>query len=152
MASHPVPPPWSNRRRWFPTTQDSTEGSLGGCTDGFTGCAWIVGDVISPSESQSRTAVSDSLQPYGLHSPWNSPGQNTGVGSLSLLQGIFPSQGLNPDGKASAYNSRDLGSIPGSRRSPGEGNGNPLQYSCLENPMGQGIWWATVHGVIKRQT
>ena len=41
-------------------------------------------------------AVSDSLQPHGLHSPWNSPGQNTGVGSLSLLQGIFPTQGLNP--------------------------------------------------------
>ena len=37
-----------------------------------------------------------SLRPYGLYSPWNSPGQNTGVGSLSLLQGIFPTQGLNP--------------------------------------------------------
>ena len=41
----------------------------------------------------------------------------------------------------------DLGSIPGSGRSPGEGNGNPLQYSCLENPMDRGAWWATVHGV-----
>ena len=40
--------------------------------------------------------MSDSLRPYGLYSPWNSPGQNTGVGSLSLLQGIFPTQGLNP--------------------------------------------------------
>ena len=40
--------------------------------------------------------MSDSLQPHGLHSPWNSPGQNTGVGSLSLLQGIFPTQGSNP--------------------------------------------------------
>ena len=45
----------------------------------------------------SRSVVSDSLQPHGLYSPWNSPGQNTGVGSLSLLQGIFPTQGLNPD-------------------------------------------------------
>ena len=44
------------------------------------------------------------------------------------------------DGKASAYNARDLGSIPGSGRSPGEGNGNPLQYSCLENPMDRGAW------------
>ena len=44
------------------------------------------------------------------------------------------------DGKASAYNAGDLGSIPGSGRSPGEGNGNPLQYSCLENPMDQGAW------------
>ena len=56
------------------------------------------------------------------------------------------------DGKASAYNEGDLGSIPGSERSPGEGNGNPLQYSCLENPMDQGAWWATVHGVAKSRT
>ena len=48
--------------------------------------------------------------------------------------------------KASAYNVGDLGSISGSGRSPGEGNGNPLQYSCLENPMDGGAWWATVHG------
>ena len=45
---------------------------------------------------------------------------------------------------------RDAGSIPGSERSPGEGNGNPLQYSCLENAMDRGAWWATVHGVTKR--
>ena len=44
------------------------------------------------------------------------------------------------DGKASAYNAGDPGSIPGSGRSPGEGNGNPLQYSCLENPMDGGVW------------
>ena len=48
------------------------------------------------SESESHSLVSDSLQPPGLYSAWNSPGQNTGVGSLSLLQGIFPTQGLNP--------------------------------------------------------
>ena len=47
-------------------------------------------------ESKSSSAVSDSLQPHGLYSPWNSPGQNTGVGSRSLLQGTFPTQGLNP--------------------------------------------------------
>ena len=41
----------------------------------------------------------------------------------------------------------NVGSIPGSGRSPGEGNGNPLQYSCLENPMDRGAWWASVHGV-----
>ena len=51
--------------------------------------------------------------------------------------------------KASACNAGDLGSIPGSGRSPEEGNGNPLQYSCLENPMDVGAWWATVHGVAK---
>ena len=48
------------------------------------------------SESDRLSVVSDSLWPRGLHSPWNSPGYNTGVGSLSLHQGIFPSQGLNP--------------------------------------------------------
>ena len=42
---------------------------------------------------------------------------------------------------------RDEGSIPGLERSPGEGNGNPLQYSCLENPMDRGAWWATVNGL-----
>ena len=42
---------------------------------------------------------------------------------------------------------RDVGSIPGWGRSPGEANGNPLQYSCLENPMDRGTWWATIHGV-----
>ena len=46
----------------------------------------------------------------------------------------------------------DLGSIPGLGKSPGEGNGNPLQYSCLEHPMDGGAWWATVHGVIKSRT
>ena len=54
--------------------------------------------------------------------------------------------------KGSACNAGDLGSIPGSGRAPGEGNGNPLQYSCLENPMDGGAWWATVHGVSKSQT
>ena len=53
--------------------------------------------------------------------------------------------------KASARNAGDLGSIPGSGRSPGEGNGNPLQYSCLENPMDGGAWWATVHRVSKTE-
>ena len=52
----------------------------------------------------------------------------------------------------SACNAGDLGSIPGLGRSPGEGNGNPLQYSCLENPMDKGAWWATIHGVAKSQT
>ena len=49
-------------------------------------------------------------------------------------------------------NAGDVGSIPGSGRSPGEGNGNPLQYSCLENSMDRRTWWATVHGVTKSQT
>ena len=51
--------------------------------------------------------------------------------------------------KESACNVGDVGSIPALGRSPGEGNGNPSQYSCLENPMDRGAWWATVHGVVK---
>ena len=54
--------------------------------------------------------------------------------------------------KASACNAGELGSIPGLGRSPGERNGNPLQYSCLDNPMDGGAWWATVHGVAKSRT
>ena len=61
----------------------------------------------------------------------------------------FPS---GSDGKASAYHVGDLGLIPGSGRSPGEGNGNLLQYTCLENPMDGGAWQATVHRVTKSQT
>ena len=53
------------------------------------------------------------------------------------------------DSKEPACDSGDVGSIPGSGRSPGEGNGNPLQYSCLENSMNRGAWQAIVHGVSK---
>ena len=56
------------------------------------------------------------------------------------------------DGEASAYNAGDPGSIPGSGISSGGRNGNPLQYSCLENSMDRGAWWATVHGVAKSRT
>ena len=56
------------------------------------------------------------------------------------------------DGKESSCNAGDLGSIPGLGRSPGEGNGNPLQYSCLQNPMDRGAWWATDDGVAKTRT
>ena len=62
-----------------------------------------------------------------------------------LLRG-FPCSSV---GKQSACNAGDLGSIPGSGRSPGEGNGNTLQYSCLENPIDREAWQATVHGVAK---
>ena len=55
-------------------------------------------------------------------------------------------------GKESACNAGDAGSILGSERSPGGGHGNPVQDSCLENPMDRGAWWATVHGVAKSQT
>ena len=112
--------------------------------------------------SESYSVVSNSLRPHGLHNPWNSP-----------TQGIFPTQGSNPGlpscrripyqqshkgspdnspGKESACNAGDQGSAPWSERSPGEGNGNPLQYSRLEHPMDRGAWWAIVHGVAKSRT
>ena len=69
----------------------------------------------------------------------------------SILKVILGFPG-GSEGKASAYNERDPDSIPGWGRSPGEGNGNPLQYSCLENPMDREVWYATVHGVAKSQT
>ena len=53
---------------------------------------------------------------------------------------------------ANAGDVRDVGSVPGSERAPAAGNGNPLQYSCLEDPMDRGTWWAIVHGVRKSQT
>ena len=62
---------------------------------------------------------------------------------------VFPG---GSDGKESACNAGDPGSIPGSGRSPGEVNGYPLQYSCLENPMDRRAWQATVHGVTKSWT
>ena len=134
--------------------------------------------------------MSNSLQSHGLYSPWSSPGQNTGVGSLSHLQGIFPIQGSNPDlphckwilyqlsyqgiptdvfhpktfmdllnwlkcGSmvkclpAVTGDTGAIGSVPGSGRSPWGRNGNPLQYSCLENPIHRRAWRATIHGVTK---
>ena len=64
---------------------------------------------------------------------------------------LAPTTGFphNSDGEESAYNAGDPDSIPGLGRSPGEGNGNPLQYSCLGNPMDRGAWRATVHGVAR---
>ena len=56
------------------------------------------------------------------------------------------------DGKESACIAEDLGLNPGSGKSPGEENGNPFQYSCLENPMDREAWWATLHRVTKSQT
>ena len=66
-----------------------------------------------------------------------------------MREGGFPD---GSGGKESACNAEDAGSIPGSGRPPGGGHGNPLQYSCLENTMDRGAWWATVHGVAESHT
>ena len=73
------------------------------------------------------------------------------VYSVSLYRNIQGFPGCS-DGKESACNAGGLGSISGLGRSPGEGNGNTPQYSCLENSMDRGAWWATIHGVTKSWT
>ena len=140
--------------------------------------------------------MSNCLWPHELYTPWTSPGQNTGVGSHSLLQGIFPTQGLNPGlpqfrqifyqlshqespgfwpssptpvllpGKSHGWRSL-VGCSPWSCEESdtterldfhfslsclGEGNGNPLQCSCLESPRDGGAWWAAVSGVAQSRT
>ena len=76
------------------------------------------------------------------------------VGIIIILKGCLVGLGLPRwlTGKESACSEGDMGSVPGWGRSPGEGNGNPLQYSCLENPMDRGARRATVHGVAKNWT
>ena len=88
----------------MPSSRGSSQSRDGTCTSCvscfgrevlYTSAIWEA--LLRPeSESESRSFLSESLWPRGLFSPWNSPGQNTGVGSLTLLQGIFPTQGLNP--------------------------------------------------------
>ena len=81
--------------------------------------------------------------------------QNGNINSINFIGLLRESNDLlygGSDGKESTCNAGDLGSISGSGRSPGEGNGNPLQYSCLENPMDKGAWWAIVPGITKSQT
>ena len=86
-------------------------------------------------------------RPWSNHeSKYRSPGLNSAALAVALG---FPG---GSEVKVSAWNAGDLGSIPASGRSPGEGKGNPLQYSCLENPMEGGAWWATVHRVAKSRT
>ena len=130
------------------------------------------------SESVSCSLISDSLCPHRLRptrllSPWDFPGENAGLGCHFPLQGIFLTQGSIPgllhcrlilylgaslvaqlvkNPLAKARDARDVSLILGLGRSPGEGNGNSLWYSFLENSMDRGAWQTTVHGVMKSQT
>ena len=127
-----------------------------------------------------HSIVSDSLSPHELSCPWNSPGQNTGVGSLSFLQRIFPTQGLNPGlphCRRILYQLSQKGSpntgvgslsllqqiFPTQESNWGllhcrqilyqlNYQGSPLQYSCLENSMDRGAWLATVCRAAKSWT
>ena len=78
-------------------------------------------------------------------------GSTVGLLRLGCMQG-FPGGTVVKNPPANAGDTREAGLIPGSGRSPREGNGNPLQYSCLGNSMDRGAWWATVYGVAKSQT
>ena len=74
------------------------------------------------------------------------------LGNLEASWEGFPNGSAGKESAGKAGDIGDVGSIPGLGRSPGEGNGNPLQYSCLENPMDGGAWRATVHGVTNSST
>ena len=80
------------------------------------------------------------------------PSEQPGKGAVSTLYTFCSSYPTGSDGKESACHAGDLGLIPGSERSCREGNDNPLQYSCLENPMDREAWWATLHRAAKSQT
>ena len=82
----------------------------------------------------------------GAQSWYTGMTQRDGMG-WEVGVGLRMGNTCTPMAKESTCNAGDLGLIPESGRSPGEGNGNPLQYSCLENPMDRGAWWAAVHGV-----
>ena len=113
----------------------------------------------SPSISLSPFFGGRGRQEYCSGLPFPSPGDlpDPGIKPASLMSPVFAGEFFTTDplvaqSEESACNAGDLGSIPGSGRSPGGGNGYPLQYSCLENSMNRGAWWAAVHGVTKSRT
>ena len=109
---------------------------------------FIIGDWNAKVGSQETPRVTGK---FGL-GVWNESGQRlTEFCQENTLVIATPSPG-GSNGKESACNARDLGSIPGLEGSPGGEHGNPVWYSCLENPMDGRAWWATVHGVTKSWT
>ena len=99
---------------------------------------------------QAPLSMEFSRQEYWSGLPFPSPGDlpDPDGTRVSCIAGGFFTTWATTEARYAG----DLGSVPGSGRSPGEGNGSPLQYSCLENSMDRGAWWATVHGVSKNQT
>ena len=119
-------------------------------------CSWMyrlevwkegLDDVINLANYfKSHSQISPIIQAKPTYETFHKLKQ-PGISEMDFNVGLCGSAG-----KKSGCNVGDLGSIPGLGRSPGEGNGNPLQYSCLENPMDRGVWWATVHGVAESWT
>ena len=107
---------------------------------------------IPPQKNGNFIGVALNLCSFPGGAVVKNPPANAGdawVRKIRWIRRIFPG---GSGGKESVCNAGDLGSVPGSGRSPGEENGNPLQYSCLGNHMDRGACWATVHGVTKSQT
>ena len=141
------------------TEEDAQGGSASICSPG-----------VSPSSAQSRPPratesrlteqphhtilmpVPGPLRTGDPRSRLRLPSVGASSRSITSLSGVPQARSGGSDGKETACSAGDPGSIPGSGRSPGEGNGYPLQYSCLENPMDRGAWGATVHGVTKNRT
>ena len=116
---------------------------------------WLTGDHTETVVTEPSSSNSGKLLEHKHSQRVQISGTSLMVQWLRLHTPNAGGMGGFPGGsevKASACNVGDLGSIPGSGRSPGEGNGNPLQYSFLENPMDGGAWGATVHGVAKSRT
>ena len=133
----------------------------GGGLSGVINCGKVtrkcVGEINDRQKLLNRFAYADScsyllcLSDVLLSSSWYG---NCLLNCLQFKIILMPSQVVlvvkNPP--ANTEDAGDMGLIPGSGRSSGEGNGNPLQYSCLEKPMDRGTWWTIVHGVAKIQT
>ena len=122
--------------------------SMGSQELGRGSCLHLLADILIHSQEHNRSWGSGRQayfkEPQMEHTFRKQPQNHGHLGLGPSLS--FPS---GSDGKESACNTGEPGSIPGLGRSPGEGNGNLLQYSCLENPMDRGAWWAPVHGVIR---
>ena len=99
-----------------------------------------------PGSSAGKESACNAGDPGSISGSGRCPGE--GIATHSSILGLPGGS----DSKESVCNAGDLSLIPGLGRSPGGGNGNPLQYSCLENPVDRGDWRATVHGVPKSQT
>ena len=115
--------------------------------------------LLEPQEVQTKRMLSRQIQRISkpesckileFYHHWFYLSHHWSNSDLKIKQGSDGAAVKNPH--ANAFQSRRHGFFPGSGRSPGEGNGNPLQYSCLGNPMDRGAWWATVHGVVESDT
>ena len=116
---------------------------------------WLTGDHTETVVTEPSSSNSGKLLEHKHSQRVQISGTSLMVQWLRLHTPNAGGMGGFPGGsevKASACNVGDLGSIPGSGRSPGEGNGNPLQYSCLENPVDRGAWWAAIYGVAQSWT